>query len=851
MSATSVRENGLVSAPNAIWSAPLNVLLEELRATSEGLSEDDAAIRLGTFGRNTTAQPKAHGVYRLVWTQLTSPITLLLLVAAILSMALGERADATVILGILFVSGALGTWQERRAANAVEGLLALVRSTTTVRRSPKQRDIPIEEVVPGDVVCLTAGATVPADARILESKDLFVDESALTGESYPAEKGPGLVPPDAPLARRSNVVHLGTHVVSGTATVLACRTGMATEFGKIAHQLVRRPAYTEFELGVRRFGHLLLEITTVLVVVIFAVNVALDRPVLDALLFTLALAVGLTPQLLPAIVSVTLSQGARHMAGERVIVRRLASIEDLGGMQILCTDKTGTITEGIVTLHSAEDWHGAHNERITLFAHLNAAFETGFPNPIDDALRAATVPGAEQYTKADEVPYDFIRKRLSVAVSDGSRRVLITKGALESVLAVCDSAEDAAGNRVPLAEARSAIKSRFEALSRDAYRSLGIAYRTLPPNGPVGRADEQGLSFLGILSFADPLKETAAKSLEDLARLGIRVKVVTGDNRYVAARMAAEAGLDASTVLTGSQIRQLPEPALVRIAARVSVFAEVEPNQKERIILALKRTGTAVGYLGDGINDAPALHAADVGISVDSATDVTKQAADIVLLEKDLAVLGRGVREGRRAFANTLKYIFITTSANFGNMFSMAGASLFAAFLPLLPKQILLINVLTDLPAMSIAADRLDPELVERPRRWDNRVIRRFMLTFGLISSVFDYLTLGVLLWLRLPPAAFRTAWFLESVLSELLILLVIRTRRPFFKSPPGRLLLYSTLVVGAATLLLPYSSFAGLLGFAPLSVNIVGIIATIVLAYVAASELSKPIALRAAPLST
>jgi Mg2+-importing ATPase len=838
------------TVPNVFWAAPLDALLADLQSSPLGLSEDEAARRLRTYGANLAAPGGGARTLRVVWTQLTSPITLLLLVAAVMSLALGERGDGAIILGILFVSGALGTWQERRAGNAVARLLALVRSTTTVARDGLRRVIPIEEVVPGDVVTLAAGANVPGDARILESNDLFVDEAVLTGESYPAEKGPGLVAAAAPIAGRSNTLYLGTHVVSGSATAIIVRTGAATQFGEIAHQLKWRSPQTEFELGVRRFGHLLLEITTVLVIVILAINVALDRPVLEALLFTLALAVGLTPQLLPAIVSVTLSQGARHMAAERVLVRRLASIEDLGGMQILCVDKTGTITEGTVALHSAEDWTATPNELVRLYAHLNAAFETGFPNPIDDALRAADVPGADRYTKVDEVPYDFVRKRLSVVVSDASRHILITKGALEPLLAVCHEAEDAHGTRRPLAAVHSAILSRFEALSRDAYRCLGVAYRELPPNGPVGRDDEQGLIFLGILSFADPLKPTAGESLRELARLGIQVKMISGDNRHVASRMAGQAGLDASLLLTGAEIRQLPEPALIRAALRTSVFAEVEPNQKEQIILALKRTGRAVGYLGDGINDAPALHSADVGISVDSATDVTKQAADIVLLEKDLGVLGRGVREGRRAFANTLKYVFITTSANFGNMFSMAGASLFVSFLPLLPKQILLINALTDLPAMSIATDRLDPELVERPRRWDSRAIGRFMLVFGLVSSLFDYVTLGVLLWLRLPPAAFRTAWFLESVLSELLILLVIRTRRPFFRSAPGTVLLYSTLAVAAATFLLPYSPLAGPLGFMPPSAYVLGIIAVTVVTYVIVSEVTKRAFFRRAALA-
>jgi Mg2+-importing ATPase len=719
-----------------------------------------------------------------------------------------------------------------------------------VVRDGRACEVPLEDVVPGDIVRLVAGATVAGDARLLDARDLFVDQAALTGESLPAEKTADAAAADAPLTDRRNAVYLGTHVVSGTGTGVVVRTGQRTEFGGIAQRLALRPAETEFEHGVRRFGFLLLEVATALVIVIFTINVALHRPVLEALLFTLALAVGLTPQLLPAIVSVTLSQGARHMSRERVIVRRLASIEDLGGMQILCTDKTGTITEGVVAVHGVEDWTGAKSDRGALFAFLNASFESGFPNPIDVALRATPHADAPRFTKLDEVPYDFVRKRLSVAVAEGDgRSLLTTKGALASVLDVCDRAESADGTVVPLASVREAIDSRFAALSADGYRCLGVAYRTLPDRRAITRDDERDLVFTGILTVSDPLKADVAKTISELEQLGIRLTLITGDNQLVAARIAAEAGIESSAMLTGSALHHMGEAALVNAAPRTGVFAEIEPNQKERIIRALKKAGYAVGYLGDGINDAPALHAADVGISVDSATDVTKQAADVVLLEKDLGALTRGVREGRRAFANTLKYVFITTSANFGNMFSMAGASLLVAFLPLRPKQILRINVLTDLPAMALATDRLDPELVERPRRWDNRRVAYFMVAFGLVSSLFDYLTFGSLLALRVPVDSFRTAWFVESVLSELFILLVIRTRRAFFRSRIGTALLWASVGVAIITLALPYSPLAGSLGFAPLSPQLLGVLTGIVAFYVITSELTKRAVLRRIPM--
>jgi Mg2+-importing ATPase len=827
------------------WSVPIEALLARLGSMPTGISDDEAARRLALYGPNIAA-PRAEWVtLRELGAQFKSPIAILLLAAATLSLALGDRTEGGIILGIFGASALLGFWQEHRASSAVQRLLAMIHTTSTVTRSGRIRDIPLEQVVPGDIVHLAAGANIPGDARLLDAKDLFVDQAALTGESYPAEKHAATSAPDAPIAQRVNAVYLGTHVVSGAATAVVVETGARTEFGAIAARLATLAPPTEFELGVRHFGYLLLEIAMALVIVIFAINVSIDRPVLEALLFTLALAVGLTPQLLPAIVSVTLAQGARRMARERVLVRRLVAIEDLGGMEILCTDKTGTITEGVVTVSGAVDHAGAPSAHVRLLAYLNAAFETGYPNPIDDALRAVPPPGADAYRKDDEVPYDFVRKRLSVVARDGGRRLLITKGALASVLDICDTAEDAQGAVVPLDGVRAAIETAFAELSRQGFRCLGVAYRALSTDHPVNRADETGLTFAGILSLTDPLKAGATESLGALHALGIRLTLVTGDNRHVATRLAREAGLDTSTVCTGDELRHLSEAALVGAAPRIGVFAELDPAQKERVILALRKAGYSVGYLGDGINDAAALHAADVGISVDSATAVTKQAADIVLLEKDLAVLGRGVREGRRAFANTLKYVFITTSANFGNMVSMAVASLFAGFLPLLPSQILLINVLTDAPAMAITSDHLDPEQVQRPRRWDTKGVRHFMVVFGLVSSLFDLLTFALLLAVRAPAPVFRTAWFMESVLSELGILLVIRTRRPFFRSRPGRALFWTSVGVAGLTLLIPFSPLAAVLGFAPLAPGLLLLVAAVVTFYIIGSELTKRMLLR------
>lgn len=760
----------------------------------------------------------------------------MMLFGGFLSAALGDLAEGGILLAIVGMAGLLGFWQEKRASDTLSRLTGMLQTKVTARRGGHDREVPLDAIVPGDIVVLKAGSALPGDGRILSATNLFVDESALTGESFPAEKSPGPSPADAPLHSRPGSAFLGTHVISGTAVLLVAAVGADTLFGEMSRGLARPAPDTSFEKGTRRFGYLLLEFATALSLVIFAANLAFARPVLDSLLFTLALAVGLTPQLLPAIQAITLSRGAGRMAGKEVLVRRLSAIEDIGGMEILCTDKTGTLTRGEAGLESAEDAFGSANPKVLLYARLNAALQSGYANPIDDALRARPGRGAEAYTRIGELPYDFSRKLLSVAVRGPEGDVLITKGALDRVLAACAFAEAADGKAIPLEDARSGIAKRAEELGRQGCRCLGVAWRGIGDGG----LREEGLVFLGLLGFRDPLKPDAAASLAAVRELGIIVKMITGDSRGVAAHIAAEAGMRADRILTGEDMDRLSAAGLARRAARTDVFAEMDPGQKERIILALKSHGRAVGYLGDGINDAAALHAADVGISVEGAADVTRQAADIVLFRKDLNVLADGVREGRRAFANTLKYVFITSSANLGNMISMAGASLFASFLPMLPKQILFLNLLSDLPAMAIASDRLDPEQVGRPRRWDNKEIQRFMIVFGLISSTFDFLTFGSLLAMHAAPAVFRTAWFLESLLSEILVLLIIRTRGWSFRSLPGKPLAALSLGVGVLACALPWSPGAEWLGFAPLPGNIVALVAVILFTYALASEAAK-----------
>jgi Mg2+-importing ATPase len=622
--------------------------------------------------------------------------------------------------------------------------------------------------------------------------------------------------------------------------------GVETEFGRLSDRLAASAPETEFERGVRHFGYLLLQVTFVLTLLVFSANVARHRPVLASLLFTLALAVGLAPELLPAIVGVTLAHGARAMARARVIVKRLSAIEDLGAMTVLCLDKTGTITEGVVRLQSIRDIDGCENEKAFTYAYVNATLQSGFANPIDETIRCAREIDVSAFAKLDEIPYDFTRKRLSVVVRESGRRLLITKGALRNILDICSFAEHTNGAAEPLAAYRATIEQRYAALSADGVRTLAVAYRVLPPDAIGNREDEHDLTYLGIVALADPPKAGVDQTLRELQQLGVALKLVSGDNAVVAATVARSVGLRADAILTGRMVAELNDRTLQLRAPVTDVFAEVEPNQKDRIIRALRSSGQAVGFLGDGINDATALHSADVGISVDSAVDVTKDAADIVLLEKDLSVLVAGLKEGRRAFANTLKYIFITTSANFGNMVSMAIASLFTGFLPLLPKQILLINFLTDIPSVAVATDRLDPELVERPRRWNNRLIRNFMIAFGLVSSVFDLLTFAALLVLvRSDIDQFRTGWFLESVLSEILVLLVIRTRRPFFRSPIGRGLLVGSIAVAAGSLVLPYIPIGHSFGLVPVSAPVLAVLTAITVTYVAASEITKRVFFR------
>lgn len=823
------------------WSRTPEELLRDLGSSASGLPAAEAAARLRAHGRNVLEASPRVGILRLFLRQFSNPLVLILVAAATVAALARESTDSLIILVVLLGSAVLTLVQEYRATTAVARLRAMVVLRSRVVRGGAETEVPAEELVPGDVVVLAAGTLVAADGVVLEARDLFVNQGVLTGESMPVEKTPGAAPAAATVPERTGVLFMGTSVRSGSGRMLVVATGMETAYGGIARRLSLRPPETEFERGIRRFGYLLTRVTILLVLGVFAANVFLHRPAVDSLLFAIALAVGISPELLPAIISVTLARGAREMAGQGVIVRRLNAIENFGSMDVLCSDKTGTLTEGKIRLHAALDAAGAPSPEVLAAAVANARLQTGMRNPLDEALLAAVPGDARAPAKLDEIPYDFVRRRVTVVVEDGEGGRLLTKGALAQLLEVCTEVREGGGS-VPLGPERSAaLEARMAAWSGQGFRVLGVAARRVPRRERYGRGEESGMTFEGFLLFADAPKEGIERVLRELRELGVAVKVITGDNRYVARHVAERVGLDGGGVLTGAELDVMPDEAVWRRAAETSVFAEVDPNQKERIILALRRTGHVVGYLGDGINDAPALHAADVGISVDGAADVARDTADLVLLKHDLEVLRRGIRMGRTTFANTLKYVHITTSANFGNMVSMAAASLFLPFLPLLATQVLLNNFLSDLPAVAIAGDRVDEAWVRRPRRWEIRPIQRFMVVFGLVSSAFDFLTFGLLLFVFAAGAErFRTGWFVVSLLTELVVIFVVRTRGPLFGSRPSPALAWIAAATGAVAVALPFTRLGEVFQLVPLPPALLAGLLAVTLAYAAATEAAK-----------
>jgi P-type Mg2+ transporter len=792
------------------------------RASTTGLSGQEAQKRLGEFGPNDPSPVKRRAVVFELLTLFLNPLVVILLVAGLISFFLGDRTDAAIIFIIVVLSASVNFFQTYQSRRAIERLREHVATTASVLRDGNWQEIKRQEVVPGDLVRLCAGDLIPADGKLLESKDLYVQQGALTGESLPVEKHAKPAGGDAAGgAEAENLVFLGTSVVSGTATAEILVTGPRTAFGAIAERLSARPVETEFENSMKRFGMLILRAVFFLVLFILAARIALHRDAFESFVFAVALAVGLTPEFLPMITSVTLARGAVRMAREQVIVKHLPAIQNFGTIDVLCSDKTGTLTTGEMTLHGSVDHAGKPSDRAFFLAYLNSKFETGIRSPLDVAILKAERKDADGYVKCDEIPFDFDRRRSSIVVKrndESERGILITKGAPEGILLLselCGMEHEV----VPFdSEARKRSRTTFEELSSHGFRVLAVAYRDVDAHARFTPADEHSLTFAGFLAFADPPAPDAAESVKALRRDGVEVKILTGDNELVARHICEQVGLNGSSLVLGEELDNTSDAALQHIAEETTVFARVSPMQKHRILHALRLRGHVVGFLGDGINDAPSLRAADVGISVASAVDVAREAAEIILLKPGLGILHKGIIEGRRASANILKYLLMGTSSNFGNMFSMAGASMFLPFLPMLPTQILLNNFLYDTSQITIPSDNVDDEYIRQPRRWDMKLVRNFMIFIGPISSIYDFLTFFVLLYLfHASPAEFHTGWFIESLATQTLVIFVIRTTRNPLKSLPSLPLAITTVLIVLIGVLVPHLPFAKMLGFTAL----------------------------------
>lgn len=830
-----------VKAQPPFWQLSVTALMERLGSSPEGLSSAEAAARLIHFGPNLIHAERKRALFLQFLAKFRNPLVIILLAASALSAVTGDTVSFFIISTIVLISVTLDFVQEHQAGQAAERLRQSVAVRGQVLREGKPLEIPIAEMVPGDVALLAAGNLIPCDGRVLEARDFFVNQALLTGEPFPVEKAPGEFPEELDVLTAGNTVLLGTSVISGSAKVLMCRTGQNTQLGEIADTLLAKTPPTAFEQGTQRFGYLIMRMTVLLVLFVLLINAFFHRPWLESFLFAVALAVGLTPELLPMVVSVTLSRGAQRMAAKKVIVKRLASIHNLGSMDVFCTDKTGTLTEAHIHLEHHIDSLGRESQRVLELAYFNSYFETGLRSPLDDAILEHQEIDATGWRKIDEVPFDFERRRVSVLLENGMTRLLVVKGAPEDILRLSVSYE--AGGEAdlrPLDEAaRGNVNAQFEGLSKEGFRVLGIAWRKVGLDHPHAVvSDETELVFAGFAAFLDPPKESAKEALANLAADRVEVKVITGDNELVTQHVFAQLGLPVCGVLTGTELQQMDDQALSARVEQVNLFCRMTPTQKNRVILALKRRGHVVGYLGDGINDAPSLHSADVSISVESAVDVAKAAADMILLKRDLKVLHAGVIEGRRTFGNIMKYIMMGTSSNFGNMFSMAGASLFLPFLPMLPVQILLNNLLYDISELPIPLDRVDEDYLSRPRHWDMAFIRNFMLIIGPISSVFDYLTFYIMLAVfHAGEALFHTGWFIESMATQVLVIFIIRTRRNPFKSRPNPWLIACSLAVVAVAVLLPFTPAGVYLGFVAPPAFFFLILTGMLLAYLFAVE--------------
>ena len=848
-------------------SLPSNELLSRLGTSLDGLTGEEAERRLEIYGSNEVAKKKQTSIILEFLSHFKSPLVIILIIAAIVSAVLKEAVNASIIFSIVLISVILDFTQEHRAEKAAEALKKRVATTATVIRNGTKQDIEVFSLVPGDIVVLSAGDIVPADSRIINARDFFIDQSALTGESFPVEKTADLIIEKTESGKWNNYLFMGTSVTNGTATAVIVKTGSSTQYGQIAGKIAEKKPETEFEGGLRRFGVLIMQVTFVLVILVFFIITYRTGKVLESLLFAVALAVGLTPELLPMILSINLARGAASMSKKGVIVKRLVSIQNFGSMDILCADKTGTLTENKVTVILHVDMEGKDSQKVFLYSLLNSRYQTGLRSPLDEAILRYKEINTDNYQRIDEIPFDFVRKRLSIVVKENRENLIVTKGAPEEIFKVITHYELNEQISDLTDDIKNKIDREYRDLSSQGYRVLGVCYSRVTDSKPsYSVADEKNMVFLGFIAFVDPLKETAGESLEMLRQAGVKLKILTGDNEIVTGQICQQLGFqvfqyrrgrkyddavgrvtrtvaaEPMNIMRSSEIEEMNDDALATVVERVDIFTRVNPAQKNRIMNALKAKGHVVGYMGDGINDTPSMKVADVSISVTNAVDIAKESADIILLKNDLRVISDGVIEGRKTFGNTMKYIQMSISSNFGNMFSAAGASLFLSFLPMLPIQILLNNLLYDFAQLTIPTDNVDADYVKRPQRLGTGFIRKFMLAFGPISSIFDFLTFFVMIVIfKANEPLFQTAWFIESLFTQTLVIFAIRTRMvPFWKSKPSKALILNIVVVLAVAMALPFTFFRKYFKFAPLPPKFLIILVIFIVVYLGLVELVK-----------
>ena len=829
----------------AWWQLPTQKIVEQLATSELGLSSVEASARIKIMGQNKTDDRPRRSLVRQFLSRFTNPLVLILLVAALISALTGEMISFLLILSMVVLSIILDFVQEYKADQAAGKLLEKTILSVDTLRDGVRSKVKVVNLVPGDVVFLSAGDVAPADGVVIRCNDFFVNQSQLTGEAYPIEKKPNEIAAEsADINQATHAVFMGSGVVTGSAQIIIVKTGAATQLGFISKRLTQLSEPSAFEVGIRQFGVLITRLTVLLVLFAIMVNAALGRSLFESFLFAIALAVGLTPELLPMVVSVTLASGAMRMAAMDVIVKKLSSIHNLGAMDVLCMDKTGTLTESKICLTKHFDTSGRESEHVLMLAYLNSYFESGYKSPLDEAILGHHQISTEGWRKIDEVPFDFERRRLSVLLEKKGRRILVMKGAPEDVISSCRRYESTNLRDVkPIKnEITAGLKKQCDDLSKQGLRVLGIAWREVPLDHPHALvSDETDLIFSGFAVFIDPLKKSVISALHALASNGITLKIVTGDSELVTQHLCKQLGLLVTGVVTGADLEHMDRPALQAAVERANLFCRMNPGQKERVITALRANGHVVGYLGDGVNDAPSIHVADIGLSVDSAADVAKAAADIILLNNDLSVLNAGVVEGRRTFTNVTKYILMGTSSNFGNMFSMAGATLFLPFLPMLPVQILLNNMLYDFSEITIPADYVDASSLTVPCKWDMRLLRDFMITMGILSSAFDFITFFTLTNLaRVDEAMFHTGWFIESLATQVLVIFVIRTKKNLFSSRPHAMLAITSLSVVLLAIALPFMSVSTFLGFVRPSSYLIAVLMGIAIVYLICAEFTK-----------